>query len=308
MRRIASFAVLFTGGVLFTIMPGLVQASAGKSPHVCSGTLKSPGVLKGSYPTGVVVKGVCEVKSGPAHVIGTVTVRSGAALAAASGLDKSTLKITGNLVVDQNGVAVLGCKVNPDGSGFPCIDDPNPNHPTLKSHEVVTGSIIENAPLGVIVHNSLIGGSITQTGGGGGVTCAVPKTGTFAAFKSPVYSDYEDLSVGGSLVIKSLKSCWLGVGRDDVEGSVTIDNNEMADPDAIEVFSNYISKNLACHGNSHPSAGPPGDEPVWDSGEATFGTAIYPRHGQPDTVEGTRSGQCVKATPITQGGSSPGLF
>lgn len=309
MRRLAILSALLTVGGLLALMPGLVQASARTAPHTCNGSFSKPGVLKGRYGSGVVVKGFCAVNSGTAHVIGTLTVTKGAAFAAAYGLHGSALKVTGNLVVDQGATAVLGCKVNPDGSGFPCIDDSSPSHPTLRGHEVITGSIIANSPLGVLVHNSAIGKNVTQTGGGGGVSCAVPKSGPFAAFKSPVFSDYEDASIGGSAVIKNLKSCWMGFGRDYVGGSVTINNNLMADPDAIEIFSNYIVKNLACSGNSHPASGmPPDDQPVWDSGEIPQNGAIYPRHPQPNTVEGTRSGQCVNATPTTQGGTGEGLF
>jgi hypothetical protein len=70
-------------------------------------------LLKGTYRDGVVVKGVCAVKSGKAHV-------------------------------------------------------PNMKHPTLKSHAVVSGSIVENSPLGVIMHNSAVGRNLRETGGGGG--------------------------------------------------------------------------------------------------------------------------------------------
>ena len=307
MRRVTSVAVVIAGGAFLALMPGLVQASARKAPHTCSGSLKNPGVLKGSYPNGVVVKGFCAVKSGKAHVIGTLTVTKGATLAAAFGLHGSALKVTGNLVVDQGGAAVLGCKVNADGSGAACLDDPNMKHPTLKSHEVVTGSVTENAPLGVIVHNSMIGGNLSETGGGGGANCTPLKTNP--AFSFGVFSDYEDSWIGGNVVIKNLNSCWMGFGRVYTGGSVTINNNEMADPDAIEIFSNYITKNLACSGNSHPASGmPPDDQPVWDSGETSMTGAIYPRNPQPNTVEGTRSGQCVKATPTTQGGSSSGAL
>jgi hypothetical protein len=255
-----------------------------------------------------VVQGACAVNNGQAHVTGTLTVNQGGALVAAFGQHNSALKISGNLVVDQGATAILGCKVNPDGSGFPCIDDPNPHQPTLTSQTVITGNITGNAALSVLIHNSAIGGNVTQTFGGGGLSCAPPTTGVFAKFGSPVYSDYEDASVGGNVVIKNLKSCWMGFGRTDVEKSVTINGNEMGDPDAIEIFSNYITGNLTCRGNIHPPGMPPGDYPVWDSGDLSHAGAIYPRAPQPNTVEGTRSGQCVHATPLTLGGPSQGLF
>ena len=221
-------------------------------------------MLKGTYPDGVVVKGVCAVKTGKANVIGTLTVTKGSALAAAFGGHHSGLTVTGNLVVDQGATAVIGCEVTKEDS---CIDEPNMKHPTLTSHAMVSGSVVVNSPLGVIVHNSAIGGNVKQTGGGGGVSCATPKSGPFAAVMSPVYSDYEDSSVGGNVAISGMRSCWLGLARVRIRGNLTIINNDMGDPDAIEILSNHIHKNLACSGNSHPSRWPPGDLPVWDSAE-----------------------------------------
>jgi hypothetical protein len=270
-------------------------------PYVCSGSFHNPGVLQGTYRHGVVVDGVCAVKNGKAHVIGTVTVRHGAALGAAFGLHHASLTVTGNLIADQGSVVILGCKVNPNGSGFPCLDETNMKHPTLTSHAVVTGSIIEHSPIGVVVHDSTIGHNITETGGGGGISCTPPASGIFAAVKSPVYSDYEDTSVGGSVSISGLKSCWLGLARVKVGGSVSVTNNTMADPDAIEIVANHIAANLSCSGNVHPAAAsPPGVEPVWDSADKTM-NALYPRVSEPNTVGGTRSGQCMVVSPTTKG-------
>jgi hypothetical protein len=294
--------------VPLAVAAGLVLAVAGASaaanpaakPHVCSGTFTKPGVLKGGYPNGVVVKGICEVNSGKAHVVGTLTVTKGSGLAAVFGLHHSSLKVSGNLVVDKGATVFLGCKENPNGTGLACIDDPHPKHPTLTSHGVVSGSIIEHGALGVIVHNSTIGKNIAETAGGGGLSCAVPKTGVFAAIKSPVFSDYEDSSVGGNLKISGLHTCWFGLARDKVHGNFTINNNKTKDPDAIEVLANRIAKNLSCHGNSHPSGEPPHDLPIWDSADKT--SKLYPRLSEPNKVGGKRSGQCVTASPIKPGG------
>ncbi len=289
-----------TGLVLAIVGVGAGAAPAA-GPYVCSGAFGSGGKLKGNYPNGVVVKGVCAVKSGKAHVFGTLTLTKGSVLGAAYGLHHSSLTVTGNLVVDQGAAVILGCKVNPDGSGVPCFDETNMKHPTLKGHETVTGNIIENSPLGVIVHNSTIGGNIKETGGGGGVSCAPPKSGVFNKIMSPVYSDYEDSVVGGNLAISGLKSCWLGIARAKIHGSLSVSNNLMADPDAIEVLSSHIGKNLSCQGNGHPG-GPPGTQPVWDSVDIGPMGSIYPRFPEPNTVGGKRSGQCVSASPPTQGG------
>ncbi len=288
-------------GLVLAIMGAGAAVAPAAGPYVCSGKLGSAGKLKGTYPNGVFVKGACAVKTGTAHVIGTLTVTKGSVLGAAYGLHHSSLTVTGNLVVDQGAAVILGCKVNPDGSGFPCLDETNMKHPTLKGHETVTGNIIENSPLAVIVHNSTIGGSVKESGGGGGVSCAPPNSGVFAKIMSPVYSDYEDTTIGGNLTISAMKSCWLGIARVKIHGSLSLSNNLMADPDAIEVLSSHIGKNLSCTGNGHPG-GPPGTQPVWDSVDTGPMGSIYPRAAEPNKVGGKRSGQCVSASPPTQGG------
>jgi hypothetical protein len=259
-------------------------------------------VLAGSYPSGVLVKGFCAVKDGPARVVGTLTLGPGSALAAAFGLNHrthhggSSLTVTGDLVVGRGATLILGCKVNPSGSGFPCIDEPNVKKPTLTSSEHVSGNLIENAPLGVVVHNSTIGGNVKEAAGGGGLSCT--PSGPFKAFMSPIYSDYEDSSVHGNLQVTGLQSCYLAVIRVNVHGNLGFTNNKLADPDAIEIEANHVGKNLSCVGNSS----------VWDSHELSM-TANFPRKADPNTVHGKRSGQCVRSTPVTMGGpSGPGAF
>jgi hypothetical protein len=247
------------------------------------------------------VKGFCAVKDGPAHVVGTLTVSPGSSLAAAFGLNHSThhggsrLSVTGDLVVGRGATVILGCKVVAGGAGFPCLDEPNQKKPTLSSAESVNGSLIENAPLGVVVHNSMIGGNVEESGGGGGLNCK--PTGPFKAFKSPVYSDYEDSLVRGNLQVTGLASCWLGVARVNVHGDLGFTNDKLSDPDAIEILANHVGKNLSCTGNSS----------VWDSADTS--SALFPRAAEPNAVHGTRSGQCVLSSPVTMGGPlGPGIF
>ena len=100
-------------------------------------------------------------------------------------------------------------------------------------------------------------------GGGGGANCNTtpptpPSTANAPAPWSedvsldytPVYTDFEDTTVGGNLTISGLESCWLGTLRDQVGGSAAIVNDTMADPDAMEVGSNLISGNMNCFGDS----------------------------------------------------------
>lgn len=309
MSRIRGVALFGAVGLALALASVGAAAATAAGPYVCSGAFKTPGVLKGTYPDGVVVKGVCAVKSGKAHVIGTLTVSKGGALAAAYGLHHSSLTVTGNVVVDSGGFVILGCKANPDGSGIPCLDD-HAKVPKLRSHTVVTGNVISNAPVGILIHNTAIAGQFKETGGGGGLSCNPPKSGVFAAIQSPVYSDIEDSSIGKNVAISGMKSCWLGLARDKVGGNVTIKNNAMGDPDAIEILATHIKKNLSCSGNSHPTPTAPGAQPVWDSTETSMTPGvIYPRAPEPNTVGGKRSGQCTVSTPTTLGGASgPGAF
>jgi hypothetical protein len=277
--------------------PGTVAAS-GSETYVCSGTPSAPGILAGSYDS-VRVVGGCEVNAGPARVEDNLTVAPGGVLVAAFALNDTThtghsrLSVGGDLRVQAGGTLLLGC----DPQTFACLDD-NPASPTLSSRSDVAGSLIANQPLGVVVHTTIIGGNVDQDGGGGGFTCT--PSGIFMVFGSPVYSAYEDSWIHGNVSVSGLTSCWLGLAGDHVRGNVHMISNQLADPDAVEILYNHISGDLVCRANSA----------VWDSAEAVFGQVpLYPRTPQPNTVHGDRVGQCVLASPATQGGPlGPGRF
>jgi hypothetical protein len=276
-------------GIVGVLAAGALAASsslAAAAPTTCSGTFGSPGILAGDYGS-VRVEGVCAVKQGPARVHGTLTLTPGSALGAIFAADNSSLSVYGNVVVQSGATLFLGC----EPGHFTCKDDPNQEHPTLFSHGLITGDLIETAPLGVIVHASTIGGSVTEVGGGGGVNCN--PTGIFDAIHSPVYSDYEDTTIGGRLSVGWLNSCWLGVARVQISGRAMFSHVQLADPDGIEIIDNHIGGDLACYDNSH----------VWDSADISPTGALYPRQPEPNTVGGARLGQCVLASPPTD--SSP---
>jgi hypothetical protein len=89
----------------------------------------------------------------------------------------------------------------------------------------------------------------------------------------------------------------MGTARVDIGGNASYVNNQLADPDAIEVVLNHIHGNLSCQGNSM----------MWDSGDLT--DDLFPRVPQPNTVDGNRSGQCVLSSPMSPGGPlGPGAF
>ncbi len=268
---LAPVLVLAASGLLAGA--GVVTAAAAGMPRfTCSGTARSPGVLAGTY-TNVVVRGLCDVNAGAANVQRDLVIARGGTLLAAFARNhrthhgSSSLTVGGSLTVRRGGTLIMGC----EAAHFACIDDPNQKDPTLASASAVTGNLIAKHALGIVVHLSSIGGNVIQVGGGGGRNCT--PTGIFAAFKSPVYSDYEDNSVGGNLAVRGLRSCWFGALRDDVGGSALVQGNKVADPDAMEVVSNNVRRGLGCFGNS----------PAVQFGDSG---------GTPNVVRGQADGQC----------------
>jgi len=261
----------------------------------CTGSPQAPGVLTGKYYAGVTVTGECVVDDGEVVIYGNLTLATGSAVLAAFGSNDVThsgisrLIVHGNVHVGAGASLLMGCEPN----YFPCLDDPNPEAATLSSVGRIYGSLTARESLGVVLHNSIIEGNLLQGEGGGGLQC-VPQ-GVFEFF--PVYSDYEDLTVGGRMMVKDLQSCWLGVARVHVGGKLDLVGDQLADPDAIEILANTVAGNLSCRGDSR----------VWDSAEA--GEELYPRAAEPNTVAGQRFGQCKLASSETEGGPlGPGAF
>ena len=249
-------------------------SAAAPGPVTCTGSVALPGSLVGGTYSSVSIGGVCNVDSGQVVVTGSVTVAADAALVAAFALDKrgsgtSGLAVGGNITVGSGGALVLGCKA----SSFPCLDD-NQGAPSLDSPDTVNGSVVATDPLGVIVHDATIGSDANQSGGGGDGTCSTPTTGIFSTLNSPVFSDFEDNTIGGNLRVTGVDSCWFGGLRNHVGGSVTFSGNSFADPDAMETVTNEVAGNLLCSGNS----------PAVHYGDSG---------GTPNVVGGFATGQCA---------------
>ena len=289
--RLLLAGLLASGGGLLATGPS--QAFADDA-HTCSGTGSAPGVLTGSHGD-VQIKGFCVVNAGVADVE-NLTLEDHAVLIAAFALNDSThsgvsrLRVHHDLHVGEGATLFLGCLA----TSSPCLDDPNPSNPTLNGPARVGGDLSSDEPLAVIVHDVTVGGSVVQEDGGGGFTCK-PK-GPFAMFGSPVFSAYEDSSIGGDLRISGMKSCWLGVIRNHIAGDASFTGNHFADRDAIEIIDNHIGGDLACADNSM----------VWDGHEIS--NHLYPRVNIPNTVGDDRSGQCVlssKTSKTDQPGPEP---
>jgi len=148
-------------------------------------------VLSDVYNGNVTISGACAVPVGPAVVNGNLT-----------GL------INGDVKMGHGATLILGCLPSSSAS----TDDPSGSRAGS-----ISGNLKADEPLGVIVHDSTIGGNVEEEGGGGGVSCPfippntpLPAGSIFAALGAPVYRDYEDSSIGGDLKVTGLHSCWLG--------------------------------------------------------------------------------------------------
>jgi hypothetical protein len=289
-----TFSRFFVGFVLAVALLAITAGqAAAKPPSTCTGSADNfpaeAGTLSGTYSGNVQISGLCAVDAGATMINGNVTVLPGSTLIAA--FASSPLTVERNVIVQNGGTLILGCFA----SSFGCFDDPNQDNPTLNGPAVVGGNIISSNPLGVIVHDATIGGNVVQSGGGGGFTC--DPQGIFALLGPPAYTAYEDSTVGGNIGLTGMTGCWMGLARVQVAGNVRVIDDQMADPDAIEIVLNEIQGNLNCQDNSM----------VWDSGDLT--EDLYPRVPQPNTVDGKRIGQCVLASPATEGGPpGPGPF
>lgn len=253
----------------------------------CTGGTVPPG----NYPS-MIITGECYMPVGTISVRGDLAVAPGALLDAATPGDPAaapvvpaTVFVGGNVFVGSGGVLVLGCSPNIFCSGPPGI-----------TNDRIGGNLTSFGALGVVVHSASVGGSVSVTGGGGGVNCnttpPTPPSTTDAPAPwsddasldyTPLYTDFEDTTVGGNLAISGLQSCWLGTLRDQVGGSVSIVNDTMADPDAMEVGSNLISGNMTCFGDSAGGVptvqfGDGGAAPSvvggWAAGQCGFGVQV----------------------------------
>ncbi|MDQ2965624.1 MAG: hypothetical protein M3R57_07225 [Chloroflexota bacterium] len=245
----------------------------------CSGTPTAPGTIAPGTYESITVTGTCLIPSGIVRVRGDVSVKQGAVFLAnfppmGGPEGDATLLVRGDLTVGRGAMVVLGCS--------PAVGC------ELTTNDRIDGDVRADQPLGLIFHSNSIGGDISLRGGGGGVTC--DPSGIFG----PAYSTFEDSTIGGDVSIVNYNACWLGFIRNRSHGDVSIVNNQLADPDAIEILANRIAGDLKCRANSF----------VWDSSDVSPIGELWPREQHPNTVRGDRIGQCDKLQdPTTEGGT-----
>jgi len=245
---------------------------------LCSGFASHAAVAAGVYtctngaiPTGtystLLVTGSCTIPAGATvTVTGNVTIAANAVLNAIT--ENSNLTVEGNVTVAYHGALGLGCSTAIDTA---C---------TTPTADRIDGSLLATQPTELILHSDTIG-SLTMQGGGSGVTCKVNSRLVVPpivlpppiTFPLPEYSAFEDNHMTGTVLVSGYQSCFLDFIRNVVSGTVTLTNNKLADPDAMEVVTNTVTGTLVCAGNSP---------------QAQVGDSM----GQPNTVRG------VNACPV----------
>jgi hypothetical protein len=247
------------------VAAGLVQVASQAASNAASASTCSGGsVAAGSYAS-LTVTGFCTVDAGSVSVATNLTVAPGGELVAAFG--GSDVHVGGNLLVQSNGVLILGC----EPEAFVCFNDPDQTTGTLRTHDTVGLNLTAQNALAVVVHATTIGQNSTVQGGGGGVTCAstIPNIPG-----PPAYIDFEDDAIGGNSIIQGVQSCWAGYIRNHVARNVIYQGNRFADPDASELTTNTIGGNMICSGNN----------PVVQFGDS---------QGSPNVVAGKAIGECT---------------
>jgi len=227
-------------------------ANAAPLPHYGPTTCKGGKIRSGSYAS-LRITGVCTLGNRAYTIVrGNLVVGHHGVLNA---ITHGHLGVWGNLKVRSGGAVGLGCS--------PAIGC------DVTTHDHIQGNVIADGALAMIFHSNRIDGNYVQTGGGGGVNCNPVLLG------GPAYTTNEDSRIGGNVTITGLRSCWMGMFRNHVGGTVRIKYNRFADPDADEIQTNTIAGDLICRGNTPPP----------QQGDSA---------GLLNTVAGMKIGQCNK--------------
>jgi hypothetical protein len=128
----------------------------------------------------------------------------------------------------------------------------------------ISGGVHATNAASVQIHFMTINGGIDVHGGSG------PFGGPFGV----TWTTIEDSQINGAVTVDGYNGLWEGFIRNNVNGSVNLNNNVLADSDGNEYVTNTIQGSLNCSGNS-PSP------QVGDS------------EGESNQVTGAKTGQCA---------------
>lgn len=286
---------------------GASTSSGRQDRYVCSGGI----VPSGTYSS-MLVTGSCYLPSGSVVVRRSLTVAPGALLDAATPLNPSAtgpdglpgaLKVRGDVLVRPGAVLLMGCDPSAACQSGSTID-----------MDRIGGSLVSLGGLGVVVHSVHIDDDAVLFGGGGGPsvldqpgsgTCLGNQTtntpppvpplwasdpslgnGAGPGVPIPVFSNFENNSIGGNLVVAGLQSCWFGALRNHVGHNAVFAFNRMGDPDANEIATNTVDSNLVCFANN----------PAVQYGDSG---------GSPNMVGGHAFGECGFDVRIPNGDGGP---
>jgi hypothetical protein len=260
-----AFVLLASLGLIGSLLGGVVAPVAAASPasagpYICgSADMNNPAILGSGTYDSVVIDGFCFVPPSS-----TIVIRNGlnvapdgflVASAAFDGICDRSIIVGGGMTVGKDANVFLG-----DGEGSGCV----PN-----THTVVNGGIKADQAFSLVIHGTTVNGGILMQGGG----APVCDEETFVPCS---FSAVEDNRVAGGVSISGYGGFWLGLARNQVSGGVSLQNNTLADPDAMEILSNRIKGGLFCAGNS------PVPTNVADG-----------QFFEPNTVIGPETGQCA---------------
>jgi hypothetical protein len=135
---------------------------------------------------------------------------------------------------------------------------------TTSSTGTISGGVHATNPASVQIHFATISGGLQIQGGSG------PVGGPFGI----TWNAIEDNRINGAVSINGYDGFWFGFIRNHVNGSVSLNNNVLAEADANEYVTNTIHGSLTCAGNS----------PAPQIGDS---------EGSPNSVTGAKLGQCA---------------
>jgi hypothetical protein len=161
-------------------------------------------------------------------------------------LSDGPVLIRGGLFIEPGATFVLGSEENPVNTG------------------TISGGVHATNPASVQIHFTTINGGVDVHGGSG------PFGGPFDI----TWNAIEDNRINGDVTVEGYDGFWFGFIRNRVNGSVNLNDNVLADPDANEYVTNTIHGSLNCTGNS----------PAPQVGDS---------EGSPNQVTGPKTGQCA---------------
>jgi hypothetical protein len=271
-RRVVSIlaSISLVAGLLAMSAGTAVAATSSPKSLICSGgdlDTFSPELIKsGTYST-ITVTGFCAIESGATVVVTSgLIVAPGGFLVASGALDNfgqfpdcnRTITVADGITVGSRGSLFLG-----DGPGSGC---------QTNTKTTVKGGLKATGPALLLVHGVTINGGLYSRGGSGplGGPICFPDPELIC----PFWTAIEDNRINGNVTVEGYDGFWFGFIRNQVNGSVNLNDNVLVDTDGNEYVSNTIHGRLACAGNS-PAPW------VGDS------------QGDPNRVTGPKTGQCV---------------